>query len=181
MVATDNAPAIADTLQRLETVLRRRPEAGLHDDSPATAHWQGRTRVVSRHANGKEMPTDMPEEMGGTGDQVSPGWLFRAGVASCAATSIAMMAVREGIALDRLEARVESTSDARGMFGLLEPDGTVVSAAPCAVRLHICIAARGVPPERLRTLVENGCGRSPIPSAVLAAVPMSLHIQLADD
>jgi uncharacterized OsmC-like protein len=175
------AHAIADALQRVETVLRRRPEAGLHDDAPATAHWQGRTRVVARHANGIEIATDMPEEMGGTGDQVSPGWLFRAGVASCAVTSIALLAAREGVVLDRLEAQVDSRSDARGMFGMAEADGTVVSAAPGLVKLHVQIAARGVAPDQLRLLVEAGCGRSPIPCAVETAVPLSLRVTVAGD
>ena len=173
--------SIADALHRVETVLRRRPDKGPADDAPASAEWQGRTRVVTRHANGKEVATDMPKELGGTGDQVSPGWLFRAGIASCAVTSIALLAAREGIGLDQLDARVDSISDARGMFGMVEADGTPVSAAPHDMQLRIRIAARGVPSGRLRTLVETGCGQSPIPCAVRAASPMSLHIQIDDD
>ena len=172
------AQAIAEALQRVETVLARRPEAGLHDDAAATATWQGGTRVVARHANGLQMPTDMPGEFGGTGDQVSPGWLFRAGVAACAATSIAMLAASEGIALEALEARVDSKTDSRGMLGMTGADGQRVSAAPCDVQLHIRIAAQGVAPERLRALVEGGYGRSPIPCAVQAALPLALHVEV---
>ncbi|MEO8486640.1 MAG: OsmC family protein [Betaproteobacteria bacterium] len=50
----------------------------------------------------------MPAELGGNGDRVSPGWLFRAGIASCAATAIAMRAAAEGIGIEDLEATVES-------------------------------------------------------------------------
>ena len=46
---------IAAALQRAEAVLRRRPEVGLHDDAPATARWEGGTRVVASHANGTQM------------------------------------------------------------------------------------------------------------------------------
>ena len=74
---------IAAALQRVEAVLTRRPEAGVHDDSPAAARWQGGTRVVASHANGTEVASDMPGEFGGTGDLITPGWLFRAGLASC--------------------------------------------------------------------------------------------------
>jgi uncharacterized OsmC-like protein len=179
-VSDNIADSIAAALERVETVLRRRPDKGLADDAPATAEWQGRTRVVARHANGMEMATDMPKELGGTGDEVSPGWLFRAAIASCAVTSVALLAAREGVALDQLEARVESTSDARGMFGMVELDGRPVSAAPCDMRLHIRIAARGVSTARLRALVETGCGQSPIPCAVQIASPMSLHVQVDD-
>jgi len=64
---------------------------GLLPDRPATARWERGTRVVASHANGAQMATDMPNELGGTGDGVTPGWLFRAGLASCAATSIALV------------------------------------------------------------------------------------------
>jgi AraC-like DNA-binding protein len=56
------AQEIAAAMRRVEAVLRRRPEAGLHDDAPATASWQGSTRVVASHANGTRLATDMPGE-----------------------------------------------------------------------------------------------------------------------
>ena len=102
---------VAAAMERVHSVLLRRPETGIHDDAPATAAWQGATRVVARHANGTTVPTDMPTEVGGTGDQVTPGWLFRAGVASCTATSIAMSAAAEGIELDRPRGAVDSRTD----------------------------------------------------------------------
>jgi hypothetical protein len=56
---------IAAAVQRVESVLRRRPTSGLHDDAPATARWQSNLRVVSHHANGTQVLTDMPTELGG--------------------------------------------------------------------------------------------------------------------
>ena len=96
------APDLATALQRVHAVLQRRPDTGLHDDAPATACWRGGTRVIASHANGAQVLTDMPAELGGTGDQVTPGWLFRAGFASCTATCIAMNAASAGIELDAL-------------------------------------------------------------------------------
>ena len=84
---------VATALERARTVLARKPAMGVHDDAPATARWGGGTRIEASHANGTRMETDMPAELGGSGDRVSPGWLFRAGIASCAATTIAMRAV----------------------------------------------------------------------------------------
>lgn len=170
---------IAAALERLTSVLQRRPDTGLHDDSPATARWDGGTRVVALHANGHQVPTDMPTEFGGTGDQVTPGWLFRAGVAACATTSIALQAATQGIELATLEIRAGSRSDARGMFGMTEADGQVVSASPGDLQLHVRIAADGVAPARLRALVERGVRCSPIPSAVQLALPLALHIDFA--
>jgi len=172
------AQDISAALQRVEAVLRRRPEAGLHDDAPATARWDGATRVIASHANGAQVATDMPTELGGTGDEVTPGWLFRAGLASCAATSIALLAVAEGIDLSALQIRASSRSDVRGMLGIAEVDGTPVSAGPGNVQLHVSIAAQGVTAERLRTLVETGIQRSPIPAAVSCATPISLQIDV---
>jgi uncharacterized OsmC-like protein len=167
---------LAEALQRVQAVLQRRPETGLHEDGPATARWTGGTRVVASHANGTQMPTDMPTELGGTGDQVTPGWLFRAGLAACASTSIVMAAAAESIALTALEVKATSRSDTRGLLGMAGADGQPVHAGPGDVQLAVRIAADGVPPERLRALVQAAVGRSPIPSALQAATPLALRI-----
>ena len=167
---------LAAALERVEVVLRRRPEAGLHDDAPATSTWSGGTRIVASHPSGAQVLTDMPAELGGTGDKVTPGWLFRAGLASCAATSIVMQAASQGIELTALELRASSRSDTRGLLGMHEADGSTVSAAPGDLQLHVRIAADGVPAERLRALVEAGVRCSPIPSAVQQAMPIAMHI-----
>lgn len=169
---------IALALRRAEKVFRRRPATGLHEDAPATARWQGGTRVVSSHANGMQVTTDMPPELGGSGDKVSPGWLFRAGVASCAATSIVMAAAAEGIELTNLEVFASSWSDTRGLLGMTQDDGKPVPSGPADLQLRVRIAAEGVEPARLHALVEEGCRRSPIPSAVRNAVPVALQIDV---
>jgi uncharacterized OsmC-like protein len=174
------AQDIAGALQRIESVLHRRPDSGLHDDAPATARWDGGLRLVATHPSGRQVVTDMPGEMGGSGDQVTPGWLFRAGLASCTATRIAMAAATAGIELQALELRASSRSDTRGIFGMAGADGQVVSAAPQDLQLHVRIAARGVSSERLRTLVENSYRCSPVPQAVHEAVAVALRIEVDD-
>ena len=169
---------IATAMQRVATVLRRRPEAGLHDDAPAAARWAGGTRIVARHANGAEVTTDMPGELGGSGDQVTPGWLFRAGLAPCAATCIAMAAAAAGIELSALEVMASSRSDTRGLLGMADADGAPVPAGPREVRLQVRIAAPGVATERLRALVEAGCRYSPTPEAVRTATALDLRIDV---
>ena len=167
---------IATALKRVETALTRRPEAGLHDDTPAAARWQGGTGVVTRHDNGTALPTDMPRELGGSGEHVTPGWLFRAGLASCAVTSIVFVAAAEGIALTTLEVRATSRSAARGLLGMADASGEAVYAGPGELTLQVRIAAEGVPAERLRALVEAGLRHSPIPNAASHATPYALHI-----
>jgi uncharacterized OsmC-like protein len=175
-----SAQYVADAMQRVEAVLRRRPDMGVHDDSPATASWRGSTRIVISHASGIELTTDMPNELGGTGDQVTPGWLLRAGLAACTATRIAMGAAAAGIKLTKLELRASSRSDTRGMLGMTEPDGTRISAGPRDVELHVTIGAHGVPAEKLRALVEESHRCSPVPCAIQEETPVGLQIEVAD-
>ncbi len=158
--------------------MRRRPELGLHDDAPATARWEKGTRVVASHANGTQVATDMPGELGGTGDKVTPGWMFRAGMASCAATTIALAAAAQGIELTRLEVRASSRSDVRGLLGMQEADGMPVDAGPSDVQLHVRIAANSVEPARLRALVNDAYRSSPVPRAVSTALPVDLRIDI---
>lgn len=169
---------IAAAVQRVESVLKRRPAAGIHDDAPATARWQTGLRVVACHADGTQMVTDMPTELGGSGDKVTPGWLFRAGLASCLATRIAMNAAAEGIELAALEVLATSRSDLRGLFGMADSTGAPLGAGPSEVQLRVRISAAGVAAERLRHLVEASNHCSPVSAAVRDAVPVALRIEV---
>ncbi|WP_371368231.1 OsmC family protein [Pseudomonas sp. QL9] len=171
---------LATALQRLQTVLERRPAYGRVLDEPAMARWQGAGRVSTRHANGTELHTDLPAELGGSGTQVSPGWLLRAALAGCVTTRIAMLAASAGIELDRLEVEAHSQSDLNGLLGLADENGQLPSAGPVTARVQVRIAASGVPAERLRQLVEQGQALSPVSGALAHHVPLSLDIQVAD-
>jgi uncharacterized OsmC-like protein len=172
-----NTHDLAAALQRVQAVVTRRPEAGLHEDAAATARWQGGLQVEAWHAEGERVHTDMPGELGGTATHPTPGWLLRAALASCLTTRVAMEAASEGLDLAELEVRAESRSDLRGLFGLAEADGRPVDAGPLDVALHVRIAAPGVPAERLRALVERSHERSPVSNALRGARPVALHVE----
>jgi uncharacterized OsmC-like protein len=169
---------IAAALQRAQDALRRRPDMGLQDDAPATARWVRGTRVVASHAGGASITTDMPSELGGSGDQVSPGWVFRAGLAACTATRIAMAAATQGVDLTALDVQARSRSDARGMLGMPDAQGNPVDAGPRDVTLHVRIAARGIDAAALRALVGNSNRCSPSSCAMETAVPIELVIDI---
>jgi uncharacterized OsmC-like protein len=169
---------VATAVQRVESVLKRRPAAGMHDDAPATARWQTGLRVAACHANGTQVLTDMPTELGGSGDQVTPGWLLRAGLASCLATRIAMGAAAAGIELTSLEVSASSRSDARGLFGMVEVSGDPVGAGPRDVQLLVTISAPGACAERLRELVEHSNRCSPVSAAVREPVSVALRVEV---
>ena len=172
------AETISKAVQRVRTVLSRHPEAGIHADAPAIACWGQGVRVVCTHANGTQIATDLPAEIGGTGDQVSPGWLMRAGLASCVATRIAVGAAAEGVVLTRLEVSATSTSDARGLFGMTTDLGEPITAGPRELRLEVRIGASGVPPERLQAIIDESYRCSPVLAALVSAVPVALHIEV---
>lgn len=170
---------IAAAMDRVASVLRRKPQAGLSDDAAATARWDGGLRTRVHSDTGHAVATDMPVEIGGEGGAATPGWLLRAGLASCAVTRIAMAAAAEGITLQVLEARVTSRSDARGLFAIAGPDGRPVPAGPLAMALHVRIGAPGVPAERLRALVESSERCSPVTCALEQPLPVALHVDVA--
>lgn len=170
---------VAAAMRRVESVLQRRPEAGIDVDPPAAAHWQGGLRVHTRHPNGTQVLTDLATELGGSGDQPSPGWLLRAALASCAATRVAMAAAAEGIALSSLAAVADSRSDVRGLLGMVDANGTPVPAAPRDVELRVSISAPGVSAERLRSLVEASCLCAPVSCAMASPVSVNLLVDAA--
>ena len=169
---------IASALQRVRSVLARRPEAALHADAPAIARWEQGLRVVSRDANGTHVATDMPRELGGEGQDVTPGWLLRAALASCLATRIAVEAVEREIVISELEVVASSESDARGLFGMTDEAGERIPPGPLAVQLRVRVAAQNVGAETLRSLIEESHRCSPMRCAVERCVPLSLTVDI---
>jgi len=168
----------ASALQRLRAVLQRRPAAGLADDSTATARWDGGLKMRVEREDGVSVHTDMAPELGGDGQGVTPGWLVRAGLASCGATSILLAAAERGIAPTRLEVVARSRSDARGLVGLLEADGQPVESAPLMMHLAVRIAAPGVEAERLQALVDDALRQSPVPRTILGNPPLAWDLAI---
>ncbi len=167
---------IGPSIRRAQAVFLHKPGLAVHDDAPATARWDGRARVLTRHDNGTELATDLPQELGGQGQDVTPGWMYRAGLAACAVTSVVMAAETQGLALTLLEVRATSRSDARGLLGMSGADGQPCPAAPLAVGLWVRIAADGVAEQDLRALVAQALGHSPVPCLTTEVVPLSVAV-----
>jgi uncharacterized OsmC-like protein len=172
---------ISKAMQRVRTILARRPEAAIHADEPAIAHWERGMRVVARNGNGAQVMTDMPVELGGAGNEVTPGWLLRAALASCLATRIVMEAAAAGISLARLEVLAKSTSDVRGLLGMADEHDKPVTAAPYDVQLQVKIGAEDVPAERLQAIVEESFRCSPVSAAVEGTGRVELRVDVHPD
>jgi uncharacterized OsmC-like protein len=111
--------------------------------------------------------------MGGGASAPNPSWYLRAGMASCAATVIAMRAAKLGIALTQLEVTVESDSDLRGLLGLDEK----VSAGLNPMRTKVRISGDADPPA-LRALVQWADAHSPVGCTVRNAAACSLDVEV---
>lgn len=169
---------LAAALDRAAAIMRKRPDLGPHEDMPARALWDGATRVSVAHDSGARIETDMPRELGGSGDRPTPGWLLRASTASCAVTRIAMAAAARGIELTAIEASVASRSDTRGLLGLPDVDGGAIPCAPLAMAMHIRVASDSMDAAGLRALVEESCALAPVQNALQSPVPFTLEIDV---
>jgi uncharacterized OsmC-like protein len=171
---------IAAALHRVESILKRRPEAGLHDDAPAVTRWEGGARVVSRHPNGASVATDLPSELGGLGEEVTPGWLWRAALSSCLATRIVMAAAADGVDLGSVEVVASSRSDVRGLLGMKAASGAAPSAGPSDVRQHVRIRAPEVAHARVHALVAHSQVCSPMQIATSRALPIAVSVEVLE-
>jgi uncharacterized OsmC-like protein len=171
---------IAAALHRVESILKRRPEVGLHADAPAVARWEGGARVVSRHPNGASVATDLPSELGGTGEEVTPGWLWRAALSSCLTTRIVVAAAAEGLDLSSVEVVANSRSDLRGLLGMKAASGAAPSPGPSDVQLHVRIRAPQVSHERLQALVAHSQTYSPVQVAATRGLPIEVSVEVLE-
>lgn len=170
---------VAEAMNRARSVFERRPQAALSANSVATASWTAGLCTEVRDPYGRVFHTDMPEELGGTNQSVTPGWFFRAGLASCATTSILMVAADSGIELDKLEVAVHSMSDARGMLSQPGEKGEIIHPGPLEMTLHVSISSPDADAATLRELVAKAVASSPIPGAVRVATPLAVKVDVA--
>jgi uncharacterized OsmC-like protein len=164
---------VKESIENAINYLSEHPDEARYTDSFARARLGDALRVDVEGPDGLRITTDMPGGVGGRGEEPSPGWLFRAALASCVATTIGMEAAREGVALRSLEVEVDSESDDRGILGMDE----TVPAGPLSARIRVRAAADGVDQVRVRDILDQGAARCPVCDATKRAVDVSLEIE----
>lgn len=162
-----------EALERAQRVFLEKPAAAKKPNTMATAVWREGLLCEVAGPAGEKATTDMPEPMGGAGVGSNPGWLLRAGIASCAATAIAMRAAMLGIELRTLEVNVQSESDARGLVGI--PD---VSTALGNLRMSVKIGADGADEATLRELAQWGETNSPVSCTLRGRPSVALDVSV---
>jgi uncharacterized OsmC-like protein len=179
MTALDERNAmerIQQALQDARAYLEGHPDEARYTDSAAVATLFEGLRVGVTGPGGEAALTDMPQSVGGGGTASSPGWLFRAAMASCTATLIAMRAAQVGVPISELTVTVESESDDRGILGI--QDG--VPAGPLEIRVFVRLRAEGVDPGDLQNIARWGLDHCPVVDAAERAVPVELLFDSAD-
>jgi uncharacterized OsmC-like protein len=164
---------VKESIEKAVQYLSENPSEARYTDSRATARLGEALRAEVQGPNGETIVADMPGGVGGQGEHPSPGWLFRAAIASCVASTIGMEAAREGIELSSLEVEVDSESDDRGILGM----DASVPAGPLSTRIQVRARAKGVDDGRLRQILEAGAARCPVCDATKRAVDVSLEFQ----
>jgi len=163
---------IREAIMNVRSALAAKVDAGPAPDRPATAVIEDGLRCRAEGGDGWSVITDMPAPVGGAATGPTPGWLIRAALASCAATTIAMRAAELEIALTRLEVTAESETDMRGLLGV----GDGVDPGPTGARLRVELAAEPAEEQRLEELVRWADSHSPVGDCVRRAVPVELVI-----
>lgn len=165
---------IAEAIASARSHLAAHPEEARYRDSTASAVVEDGLRVRVTGPDGSSVVTDMVAGVGGSGSAPSPGWLFRAAYASCAATLITMRAAEQAVELSGLQVDVDGESDDRGILGLAED----VPAGPASMKVVVSVpSAAG--DAAVRAVVEWGLKHCPVDDAVRRAVPVEVDVRFS--
>lgn len=162
---------VKGSIEQAVAYLTEHPDEARYTDSVATAKLGDSLRVEVEGPAGERIVTDMTGGVGGQGEHPSPGWLFRAAMASCVASTVGMELARDGISPDEVEVVVDSESDDRGILGMEES----VPAGPLSMQIRIRVRAEG-DPDAVRQASERGAARCPVCDATKRAVEVSLEL-----
>jgi len=169
---------IKESVERVINHYTENPDDARDPGAPITAVMEEGLRCRVQKQDGTAIiTTDMPTGIGGGGSAPSPGLIFRAALASCDATFIALRAAQVGIKLTTLEVSVEGDPDDISTLGFLGIDDTISAGEP-GLRLIFRIGAENVSPDRLRELVKWIVAHSPVGSSVSRSVPIKVDIDV---
>jgi uncharacterized OsmC-like protein len=164
--------AIREAMEKASGYLEENPDAATGTDAAATAVHEDGLRFRVDGPKGP-LTTDMAESVGGGATAPTPGWLLRAALASCDATTVAMEAARDDVELTVLKVSVESETDFRGVLGV---NGGSAHPGPITVRVRIELAASNATEEQLQEIVKRAEAHSPVRDALAREIPMTTEV-----
>lgn len=166
--------SVAEALEKAVGYLKEHPDEARSTDSAAVARLEHGLVVTVTDPKGRTITTDMATGVGGTDTAPSPGWLFRAALAACDTTLIAMRAAMLGVELTKVEVTIDSESDDQGILGINES----VPPGPLSIRTRVKASAKGLGTAELRELVEWAVQHCPVCDAAKRAVPTTVEIEV---
>ncbi|MCC7360324.1 MAG: OsmC family protein [Anaerolineales bacterium] len=165
---------IRDCLQGVMAYYTQNPDKALSSDKEAVAVIEDGLRVRAMGPDGQVLVCDMPKGLGGGATAPTPGWTMRAALANCEAVMIALRAAQLGIELARLEVRVASVSDDRGLLGMDDSK----PAGPLNMTISVRIGAQGVPAETLQEIVAWAAKHSPVGEPLTRRIPTEHAVEI---
>jgi len=164
---------IGDAVARASAYLSEHPDEARYRDSAATAKLAGNLHVDVTGPGGEKLSTDMPRGIGGEAKVPSPGWLFRAAVASCVASLVGIRAATLGLDLapGDVEVTVDSESDDRGILGLDD----AITAGALSMKVVVRIGAEVGRPER-EAIARWALDHCPVADTAARSVPIELEV-----
>lgn len=162
---------IASNLSRARAYLRTLPAMAQSRDVPATATVEH--DLVMRVSGPDGLPDGMVAGIGDTAAVPSPGWFFRAALASQVAMFITMRSAEAEAVLEGLEVIVSADSDDRGALGMDED----IPPGPLSMTLTVRYSSSSVDEATTRDVIEWAVAHAPIHDAVTRAVPVGVEIQ----
>ena len=167
--------SISEAIASASTHLTEHPDEARYRDSVARARIDEGLAVLVGDPQGLEIRTDMPRGVGGGDSAPSPGWLYRAAIASCVASLVGIRAAVLEIPLDAVEVEVDSESDDRGLLGL---DDTI-PAGPLSVKILVTVRARGRTTAELDELAHWAVDHCPSAEGLSRAIPVEVEVRSA--
>ncbi|TMK80757.1 MAG: OsmC family protein [Actinobacteria bacterium] len=172
-----DSEGIRRSIESAVAYVTEHPEEAAYTDSAAVARIDAGLLCRITGPNEASVVTDMPASVGGGDSAPSAGWLFRAAVAGCVATLIAMRAAQRSVTLGDLEVTVDSESDDRGILGI---DDTV-PAGPLSLQVAVRIASTdGTDRDALVQIVHWAVAHCPVSDAASRSVPMRVDVETGE-
>ncbi len=166
-----NQQRIASNIARARTYLRTLPAMAQFHDTPACATVAH--DLVIKVSGPDGLPDGMLAGIGDTAAVPSPGWFFRAALASQVAMFIAMRAAEAAAILDDLEVIVNAESDDRGALGMDED----IPPGPLSMTITVRYSRSNLDETATRDVIEWGVAHAPVHDAVTRAVPVAVAIE----
>ena len=155
LLATVNAVRESPELARFTWRASNRWIAGTH----SVSHGEAFAGAGGEHAHAENIlvSADHPAVLVGGDEGPTPVELLLYALASCITAGVANVAAARGVALTRVESRLEGDMDLRGILGL-SPE---VRNGYRGVRMSLRVEG-DAPPETLRAIVEQSKARSAV-------------------